>query len=258
MIPICASRPGSGRPSSYKPEHADSLRLYFESAAKRIDALITAGQRENLPFPTVSVALALQCDIAFGLALGAWQVGRINFLPHRERAQDVLRRTWYLGMLVWAVGGMFLTVGMTWALSSMTDRKQLDLGDVAVVTRSLDAASQAHREAQALNQVEADQQRWLLTRQALHQHTLQWAHVLNQAEPGLWVSGVTQQGTQWGVQGEALTSARAHDLLIQLNRLDIWGIAPEMRHLELLHSAETTKLPVWQFRIEAELKADQR
>lgn len=54
MIPICASRPGSGRPSSYKPEHADSLRLYFESAAKRIDALITAGQRENLPFPTVS------------------------------------------------------------------------------------------------------------------------------------------------------------------------------------------------------------
>jgi len=55
-----------------------------------------------------------------------------------------------------------------------------------------------------------------------------------------------------------LASARAHDLLIQLNKLDIWGRAPEMRHLELLHSAEPTKLPVWQFRIEAELKADQR
>ena len=54
MIPICASRPGSGRPSSYKPEHADSLRLYFESAAKRIDALITAGQREGLPCPSVA------------------------------------------------------------------------------------------------------------------------------------------------------------------------------------------------------------
>lgn len=53
MIHIRASRPGSGRPSSYKPEHADSLRRYFENAAKRIDELITAGQRENLPFPTV-------------------------------------------------------------------------------------------------------------------------------------------------------------------------------------------------------------
>jgi hypothetical protein len=54
MIPICASRPGSGRPSSYKPEHTVSLRLYFENAAKRIDELITAGQRENLPFPTIA------------------------------------------------------------------------------------------------------------------------------------------------------------------------------------------------------------
>jgi hypothetical protein len=54
MIPICASRPGSGRPSSYKPEHAASLRLYFENAAKRIDEMLTALQFEGLPFPTIS------------------------------------------------------------------------------------------------------------------------------------------------------------------------------------------------------------
>lgn len=51
---IRASRPGAGRKSSYKPAHAVSLRGYFESTVKRIDAMLTADQRENLPFPTVA------------------------------------------------------------------------------------------------------------------------------------------------------------------------------------------------------------
>lgn len=54
MIRIRASRPGSGRPSSYRPEHAASLRSYFESAVQRIDELLTSGQRENLLFPTAA------------------------------------------------------------------------------------------------------------------------------------------------------------------------------------------------------------
>lgn len=51
---IRASRPGAGRPSSYKPERTLSLRGYFEGTVKRIDELVTAGQTENLPYPTVA------------------------------------------------------------------------------------------------------------------------------------------------------------------------------------------------------------
>lgn len=51
---IRASRPGAGRPSSYKPAHALSLRGYFESTVQRIDELVTGGQSESLPFPTVA------------------------------------------------------------------------------------------------------------------------------------------------------------------------------------------------------------
>ena len=51
---IRAARPGAGRPSSYQPERALSLRGYFEGTVKRIDELVTAGQREGLPFPVVA------------------------------------------------------------------------------------------------------------------------------------------------------------------------------------------------------------
>jgi hypothetical protein len=205
-------------------------------------------------FSKVEASLALQCEVAFGLALAAWQAGTLNFLPYRERAQDVLRRAWYTGMMVWTVSGMVFSTGLTWAFSSMADREQSRRGDVAAVTRSLDAASQAFVQAQALDQLAGDQRRWLQTHQAFHQATLQWAHVLNQSTHGLWVSGVTQQNSQWAVQGEALTSAHAHALMAQLTGLDIWTRSPEMRQLQLLENAPTQGLPVWQFRIEAELK----
>lgn len=54
MIRIRASRPGGGRPTTFKPAHAVSLRDYFESTVQRIDELLTSGQRENLPFPTAA------------------------------------------------------------------------------------------------------------------------------------------------------------------------------------------------------------
>jgi hypothetical protein len=51
---IRASRPGVSRPNSQRIQKSVSLRLYFETAAKRIDELIAAGQRENLPCPSVA------------------------------------------------------------------------------------------------------------------------------------------------------------------------------------------------------------
>lgn len=51
---IRAARPGSGRPTKYQAAHAVNLREYFENTVKRIDQLITADQRENLPFPSIA------------------------------------------------------------------------------------------------------------------------------------------------------------------------------------------------------------
>jgi hypothetical protein len=237
---------------------AKAARLDLVQVEGRRDAQLRVQSPGVLSsFSAVSVSLGLQCDAAFGLSLGAWQMGAINFLPHRERAQDVMRRAWYVGMAIWALGGLFCSASLTWVLTAMVQDKQSQLGDATLAARALEEANQAHIRAQALRQDAAEQSRWLLTRQTLHQHTLQWAHVLNQAAQGLWISGVTQQGGQWGVQGEALTSAHAHALMTQLKALDIWVRIPEMRQLQLLGSSANTGLPVWQFRIEAELKGGQ-
>jgi len=181
----------------------------------------------TLPSSPGCESMSAQYEVAFGLALGGWQLGAINFLPYRERAQDVLRRDWRFMMTAWALGGMFFAAGLTWVLSMWVDSKQSDLADIVAVERALDAASQSHRQALSVHQA---------------------AH-------GIWVSGVTQQGTRWDVQGEALTSGHAHALLTQLKGLDIWVRAPELRQLQLLRPTANTGLPVWQFRIEAELKA---
>lgn len=237
---------------------AKSAKLDLVAAEGHSDARACVQRRDVFKsIPTVSVGLALQCDVAFGLALGAWQRGSFNFLPYRARAQDVRRHAWCAGIAAWAVGGMVLAASLTWMLSALTDRKQLHMPDVVAVRRALEAASQAHREAQTMHQLATEQRDWLLNRQALHEHTLQWARVLNQSTQGVWVSAVTQQGVQWGVQGEALTSVHAQELMAQLNQLDIWGRAPEMRQLQVLRAPSTTGLPVWQFRVEAELKGGQ-
>jgi hypothetical protein len=68
------------------------------------------------------------------------------------------------------------------------------------------------------------------------------------------VAHVSQQGTRWTVQGEALSSKHAQHLVQQLKALDIWAQAPELPHLQVLPAVSTTGLPVWQFRIEADLK----
>jgi hypothetical protein len=88
----------------------------------------------------------------------------------------------------------------------------------------------------------------------LQSHSLQWSRVLSQAAQGVWVSSVKQQGTRWTVQGEALSSSHAQQLVQQLKVLDIWAQAPELPQLQVTPVVPSTGLPVWQFRIEADLK----
>jgi len=70
----------------------------------------------------------------------------------------------------------------------------------------------------------------------------------------VWVASVKQQGTRWTVQGEALSATHAQQLVAQLTALDIWAQAPALPQLQITSAVSTTGLPVWQFRIEADLK----
>lgn len=204
--------------------------------------------------PAASAALALQCDEAFGLALRAWHDHGANLLPHPEDAQHVLRRAWLLGVAVCAMGGAVLAAGFAMVISSAAETKHQHMGDVVASTRAYDAAQKAHEHAQALQQRQAEQARWLKVRQDLQSQSLQWSRVLSQSAQGVWVASVKQQGTRWTVQGEALSSNHAQQLVQQLKALDIWAQAPELPQLQVMPAVSTTGLPVWQFRIEADLK----
>lgn len=204
--------------------------------------------------PQASAALALQCDEAFGLALRAWHDEGTNFLPHREDTQHVLRRAWLLGVAVCAMGGAFLAAGFAIVMTSAADNKQPSMTDVTVSARAFEDAQKAHMQAKAQQDRYAEQVRWLKARQELQSQSLQWSRVLSHAAHGVWVASVKQQGTRWTVQGEALSSKHAQQLVQQLKVLDIWARAPELPQLQVIPAVSTTGLPVWQFRIEADLK----
>jgi len=204
--------------------------------------------------PTASTALALQSDEAFGLALRAWRDGGINFLPHRQTKQHVLRRAWLLGMAVCAMGGAFLAAGFALVFSSAAENKYPQTTDVVASTRAYEEAQKSHIQAKATQQRSVQLARWLQERKELQMQSLQWSRVLSQAAQGVWVASVRQQGTRWIVQGEALSSKHAHQLVQQLKSLDIWAQAPELPQLQVVPAISTTGLPVWQFRIEADLK----
>ncbi len=204
--------------------------------------------------PQASTALALQCDEAFGLALRAWHDEGANFLPHRENTQHVLRRAWLLGVAVCAMGGAFLAAGFAMVMASAAESKQRHASDVVASARAFDEAQKAHPHTKVLHERRAEQTRWLKARQDLQSQSLQWSRVLSQAAHGVWVASVKQQGTRWTVQGEALSSKHAQQLVQQLKALDIWAQAPELPQLQVMPAVSTTGLPVWQFRIEADLK----
>ena len=204
--------------------------------------------------PLASAALALQCKEAFGLALRAWHETGANFLPHREESQNVLRRAWLLGLAVCAMGGAFLAAGFAIVLASAAESRQPPRHAVVTSARAFDEAHKAHAQTQAQQDRWAEQTRWLKTRQGLQAQSLQWSRVLSQATQGVWVASVKQQGTRWTVQGEALSSGHAQQLVTQLKALDIWAQAPELPQLHVMPATSRAGLPVWQFRIEADLK----
>ena len=204
--------------------------------------------------PQASAALALQCDEAFGLALRAWQNDGVNLLPHSDEAHHLLRRAWLLGVAVCAMGGAFLAAGFAMVMASAADSRQPLVADVEASMRALDDAQKAHAQAKTVQERTTEQARWLKARQDLQSQSLQWSRVLSHAAQGVWVASVKQQGTRWTVQGEALSSNHAQQLVKQLKALDIWAQAPELPQLQLMPSVSTTGLPVWQFRIEADLK----
>ena len=204
--------------------------------------------------PPASAALALQCDEAFGLALRAWHNHGANLLPYREDAQHVLRRAWLLGVAVCAMGGAVLAAGFAMVIASAAETKHQHMGDVVASARAYGEAQKAHAQAKVQQQRQVEQARWFKTRQDLQSQSLQWSRVLSQSAQGVWVASVKQQGTRWTVQGEALSSTHAQQLVQQLKALDIWAQAPELPQLQVMPAVSTTGLPVWQFRIEADLK----
>jgi hypothetical protein len=147
-----------------------------------------------------------------------------------------------------------LAAGFAMVIASAADTKYQHMGDVVASARAYDAAHKAHAQAQSLQARQAEQARWLKTRKDLQLQSLKWSRVLSQSAHGVWVASVKQQGTRWTVQGEALSSSHAQRLVQQLKALDIWAQAPELPQLQVMPAMSTTGLPVWQFRIEADLK----
>lgn len=221
-----------------------------QAAAQRTERSRTS----LVALPQVNAALALQCDEAFGLALRAWHEQGTNFLSHHEDSQHVLRRAWLLGAAVCAMVGASLAAGFAMAMASAADSKQPSLADVAASARAFDEAQKVHAQVNALQERRTEQLRWLKDHRDLQSQSLQWSRVLSQAAHGVWVASVKQQGTRWTVQGEALSSRHAQQLVQQLKALDIWAQAPGTPQLQLMPAVSITGLPVWQFRIEADLK----
>jgi len=204
--------------------------------------------------PTAGVAMALQCEAAFGLALGGWGSRTFNFLPHRALTNLALRRAWWLGVVACVVSGAFLATGFALAIAASTTATLNALPDRVGIAAAYQSVQLAHASAQAIQHQTLQQQQWLHTQNTLQLQNLQWAQVLGQSGPGVWVVRVDQQGERWTVRGEALTSAHALQVLQQLKALPIWVKSPEMSQLQEKPSSVNAVLPIWQFRIEAELK----
>ncbi len=204
----------------------------------------------------VSVALGLQCEVAFGLALGAWQPNALNLLPLHHRDHDVARRAWFARAFLYTGGGILLGQGVIWMSSLMWNSQQTLAHEASGVEHTLQQLHARHAQAQLMQQRAAGQAQWLSTQKRGQQQTLHWVKVLNQVPQGVWIAEVSQQDLNWRLQGEALTSAHAKLFLSQLQALDVWGNPPGLVQLQWVPTTTLkTASPVWQFRIEGWLKA---
>jgi hypothetical protein len=201
-----------------------------------------------------SAALALQYSTALGLALGAWQEGRFNFLPHRLRARQAARHAWFARMAASVALGFGMGSLGTWGLSVQTARQAMPLHASQEVMRTLTATHKAYQEAKAKQAKEAELQKWLVGQAAVQAQSLRWSQVLSQDISGFWVADVQQRGVHWVLTGEALTAAHAQGLVSQLAALNIWAKPPQLPQLQQKVQPTRAGLAVWQFRIEADLK----
>nr|WP_315229076.1 hypothetical protein [uncultured Limnohabitans sp.] len=240
----------------------DAWQQFALAAGLRVSAVMPRDDAQALTQQSALMAqlspahagLALQYDVALGLALGAWHGAGFNFLPHRAMQQQALRRHWWQRMTVGTLSGALVAVGVAVWMSHMAASLRDEIGDMAAAEQVLKQARSAQKEAQAeLADAQALGQ-WLHGQALVQPHTLQWSRVLAQHSQGLWVSEVNQQQAHWQLKGEALSAAQAQHLAQQLKGLDIWAQAPELRHLELTAPKSAVGLSVWHFRIEADLK----
>ena len=235
--------------------------FHFAALEPRQDAVTRVNQTTLTGrMPAASVALALQCDAAFGLALAGWSKGGYNFLPHRPLWLKALHRAGWVGMAVCAMGGAMLAAGFALVATASADATQLRLQQGVPAEQLLAKARQGYQQAQAAQKLQVQRAQWLHGRQTQQAQSLAWSQALSQASQGVWVSHIQQQGEHWRVEGEALSSSHAQRLLSSLKALDIWAKPPELPQLQLGTSAVAgTSLHrgagVWLFRIEAELKA---
>lgn len=234
----------------------------FQVAAlePRRDALSRLGHAHLTGgMPAVSVALALQCDVALGLALAGWAKVGYNFLPHRPLWFKALRRACWLGMAVCAMGGAMLAAGFALVMSASADATQQQLQHDQSAEKALAQARQGYRQAQATQKLQTQRAQWVRQRQAQQAHSLAWSQTLSQASQGIWVSHIQQQGERWQIEGEALSSSHVQRLLGQFQALDIWAKPPELPQLHIgpgsVSGDAASSASVWIFRIEGELKA---
>ena len=242
-------------------EVARAEGFHFSALEPERDALARLGQAELTgAIPAANLALALQCDVALGLALGSWSRVSYNFLPHRPLWRQALRRAWWMGLGVCALGGAILAAGFAMVMSAATDitQERVDLAGQAA-EQILAQARQGYQQAQSAQKLQTLRMQWLQNRQAMQAQSLAWSEVLSQASQGIWISHIHQQGEHWLLEGEALSAAHAQRLLGSLKALDIWAKSPDLPHLQIgasaVAGASTGRATVWVFRIEGELKA---
>jgi hypothetical protein len=202
------------------------------------------------------LSIAADHTVALGLALSAWTPPEFNFFPYRDTVKKAARLTWLRLACASCVAGACLAAVWVMTLNSMTDALQAKWppSERDAATRAHQVAKQAHDRLDKVAQRANAQADWLAKQQGLQATTLTWHRLLGQPAPGVWVSQVTQKGTHWSVQGEALSSHHAQQWVRGWGELDLWAKPPQLPEVQLTQAVSHQGVPVWRFQVEAELK----
>ena len=255
-----ASRQGAAPELSYQVQ-STPLAFVRETqqlaGAARLNLLVLMSRAHaNHLAQRSALSMAADHPVALGLALSAWTPPEFNFFPYRDMAKKAARLTWLRLACACCVAGGCLAVVWVMTLSSLTDALQAKWSpsERAAATRAHQAAKQTLDQLNHMTQRANAQADWFAKQQGLQAMTLSWHRLLGQPAPGVWVSQVTQKGTQWSVQGEALSSHHAQQWVRRWGELDIWAKPPQLPAVQLTQAVSHQGVPVWRFQVEAELK----